>query len=405
MTPGGFADLTVRIENLGADALESEPPNPVHLSYRWFEDAELVGHEADRAVLPAPLDPGAEVTLSLPVAAPEAKGSYELRVALVQEHVAWFDDVDPLSGASRPITVARPLIRSLRSDESFAARFPAPELPWTTHYARRHRAFVAAALDDRGLSKRFRERRALPDGYGYGFDERVIEFPWLFAQEPRGRMLDAGSTLNHRHLLERLGERARALTIVTLAPESSSFPELGVTYLYEDLRALPLEDASFETAVCLSTLEHVGMDNTRFGAPGGRSRDPLADRERAVAELRRVTVPGGTLLITVPYGRPVDHGWILQFGREDVARLHALLEPLEWSVEVFEYSGSGWQRGDLESAGDARFEDHAPGPHPTPDRAAAARAVACIRAVLQDGSAGPEAGFRNHGARGGKRLR
>jgi SAM-dependent methyltransferase len=241
---------------------------------------------------------------------------------------------------------------------------------------------VAATLADDELMGRFRNRRQLPSGYGFGFDERVVEFPWLLAQELRPPILDAGSTLNHRYVLERLGKLAQELTIVTLAPEPESSPDLGVTYIYDDLRALPFPSASFRTIACLSTLEHVGMDNARFGAAERRSENPLAERDRAVRELCRVAAPGARLLVTVPYGVPQDTGWQLQFAREDVGRLVELLGPSTTAVEVFRYSEDGWRRSTLEQGATARYEDHSVSPHRAQDRAAAARAVACVRAEL-----------------------
>ena len=89
-----------------------------------------------------------------------------------------------------------------------------------------------AELDDAELLERFRAGADLPPGLGRGLDERVVEFPWLAAQRLAGRVLDAGSTLNHLHVLRRLRPRTDDLHIVTLAPEERAFPQLGVSYLY-----------------------------------------------------------------------------------------------------------------------------------------------------------------------------
>jgi SAM-dependent methyltransferase len=50
------------------------------------------------------------------------------------------------------------------------------------------------------------------------------------------------------------------------------------------LMALPFPDASFDRALCLDVLEHLAY----------------ADQPRALAELSRVLVPGGELLVSVP---------------------------------------------------------------------------------------------------------
>lgn len=106
-----------------------------------------------------------------------------------------------------------------------------------------------------------------------------MEFPWILAQELGGRVLDAGSALNHGHVLDRVLVDVNALHIVTLAPEELAFTERRVSYVYADLRDLPYRDGYFTTVVSLSILEHVGMDNAIFGVETPRADDP--EREMA----------------------------------------------------------------------------------------------------------------------------
>jgi SAM-dependent methyltransferase len=236
---------------------------------------------------------------------------------------------------------------------------------------------VNHVLDDARLIGRFEDGACLPRWYGIGFDERVIEYPWLLARRAQGRVLDAGSTLNHEHVLKRFLPRLDELHVVTLAPEAESFPELGVVYCYADLRDLPYPDRSFDTVVASSTLEHVGMDTTYYGAPGGRSTAPEREVDQALSELARVLTPGGLLLVTLPYGRAEDHGWFRQFGREEVRRILGR-EWLRTGVTVYRYSRDGWQLSDLDEAADERYWDHHRDRAVPEDRAAAARAVVCL---------------------------
>ena len=64
---------------------------------------------------------------------------------------------------------------------------------------------------------------------------------------------------------------------------------------HADLTSLPFEDDSIESISCMHTIEHVGL---------GRYGDPLdADGDlKAIAELQRVTKPGGSILFVVPVG-------------------------------------------------------------------------------------------------------
>jgi SAM-dependent methyltransferase len=269
--------------------------------------------------------------------------------------------------------------RRLRVGRTLRRRFPAPASQWNEDYARRHAELVSFLLDDADALALFRHGESLPRGYGVAFDERVVEYPWFFAQGPRGRVLDAGSTLNHAHVLERLLPTVEALEIVTLAPEAESFPGRRVTYRFADLRDLPYEDGAFDTVASLSTIEHVGMDTTVYGAREPRAADPRSDVRRAMRELRRVTAPGGMLLATVPYGVPSDHGWFRQFDRDDIGDLVAAAAPAHATVLTYRHTAAGWRLSSLDEAADATYWDHHSDPAPPDDRAAAARAVACIR--------------------------
>lgn len=237
----------------------------------------------------------------------------------------------------------------------------------TRRWEARRRALIERTLDDPSLLARFAAHEPLPSGYGAGFDERVVEFPWLFAQSPAGRVLDAGSALNHQEIVQRLLPRVAALHVVTLAPEERSFNELGVSYLYADLRELPLASGHYDTIVSISTLEHVGMDNTHYGADTPAAGDPAGALRAAVAELRRVLAPGGTMLVSVPYGRPEAHGWLRQFDQAALEDLVSAAGPGEADIRVFRHGGDGWQPSTLGAAADSRYREHK------------AEAVACLR--------------------------
>jgi SAM-dependent methyltransferase len=255
-------------------------------------------------------------------------------------------------------------------------------VPFSQDYAAEHEAFVRAALRSRRLARRVARSQRLPLGYGVGLDERVVEYPWLLAQRPAGDVLDAGSALNHAHVLDALLPCMASLTIVTLVPEDESFPERGVAYTYADLRELPFAEASFDTIVSLSTLEHVGMDNSRFGATLPPAADPRAAVGAALAELRRVLRPGGVLLATVPYGVEENFGWFRQFDRNDIGDLLEALDARSVNITFYRYSRRGWQLSTAERAADSRYRDSTVDKARPRDLAVAARAVACVRAEI-----------------------
>src|SRR5690348_3989576 len=107
---------------------------------------------------------------------------------------------------------------------------------------------------------------ALPPGYGRWMDERVVEYPWLLSRLPArdGVLLDAGSVLNFDFILAQPVFQNKKLFLCTLAPEEKNFPHRGISYVYEDLRSTCYRDSFFDWVVSLSTLEHIGLDNTRL---------------------------------------------------------------------------------------------------------------------------------------------
>jgi len=254
----------------------------------------------------------------------------------------------------------------------------APREPWSEEYVAAHRDFIVQVLDDPQALMMFKTAGPLPDSYGIRFDERVVEFPWLFSRDLHGRVLDAGSTLNHAHTVARIRPRVTDLHVVTLEPEPEAYPFLDVSYLYEDIRDLPMRDGEYDAIVSLSTLEHVGLDNTQYGHRAAPAADPDREVARAMAELRRVLRPGGVLYMSVPYGRPDNFGWVRVFDAAGLAHLIEAFGPADAATEFFVYGEGGWRRAEADDAAGRVYRDHYSSEEPAPDGAVASRAVACV---------------------------
>ena len=238
-------------------------------------------------------------------------------------------------------------------------------------------------LGDAALLDLFRSDAPLPPRFGIGFDERVVEFPWVASRQLGGRVLDAGSALNHLHVLLGLRPRMDDLHVVTLSPEEEeSFPRLGISYLYADLRDLPFKDASYDRVVCISTLDHVGLDNARFGEAGESAENPQAEATLVIHELRRVLRPGGDLYFTLPVGSGERFDWVRSFTPDEVDELVEAFEPASVTLDYFRHDGDiGWRRAERDEVGDARYRDHMSSGPVGANRAVAAEAVACVHLV------------------------
>ncbi len=287
----------------------------------------------------------------------------------------------------RPARERKPKQRNkpLRAEERIAQYLEGGRLPWTPGYHEYKWQQIAQALSDLELCRGFSEK-ALPKGYGKGLDERVVEYPWIFPLlvDSNGPVLDAGSVLNFESIVRHPQVKAPQLTIAGLAVERQNFYAEGVSYQFCDLRDLPFRDGWFSTTLCVSTLEHVGMNNEIYGHEDETTqprREGRGSHLQAVAELMRVTRPGGTIAITVPVGRYEDHGFFQQFNRPMIDELLAALGRFGTVTErYFRYRPDGWISASWRECEDAQSHNPQSGRGRGDDGAAHCRAVGCFLA-------------------------
>lgn len=158
------------------------------------------------------------------------------------------------------------------------------------------------ALDDATIRARY-ESLTHRGGLGPAFVRRVIS---LAGAPAAGRVVDVGC--GGGELLAALGEAWRDSTLYGVDVAASRLRAAGsiarrVRWIDADLgAALPLVDRAFEVVFCTEVLEH------------------LEDPVRGLRELRRVLVPGGRLVLSVPnatgfapfhrLGRLVPGAWL-----------------------------------------------------------------------------------------------
>jgi hypothetical protein len=107
---GELVELSVRLTNRSNTFFTTAPPAPVHVSYKWI-DLESGGYvdqrRAHRSRLPRTVYPAESVEITALIVAPERVGKAVLRITLVQEGVAWFDDQAAGNAADRVVEIVR----------------------------------------------------------------------------------------------------------------------------------------------------------------------------------------------------------------------------------------------------------------------------------------------------------
>jgi SAM-dependent methyltransferase len=158
-------------------------------------------------------------------------------------------------------------------------------------------------------------------------ESRRINFRDAFWRDPGRTTL--GKTPGRRSIDAFLARHATTALTLEVGAGSSPYARLfpnrigldPVAYPHNDVQAdahfLPFRDTTFEVIVCTEVLEHVHTPS------------------QALAEMRRVLKPGGTLVLTTPFAYPIHHAPCdyYRFTRYGLAHLLR-----DWDVEVLEES-------------------------------------------------------------------
>jgi SAM-dependent methyltransferase len=236
------------------------------------------------------------------------------------------------------------------------------------------RGHALAALAEHGLSRagllaelaeseEFRRLRALDDGVGRGaaarasgerphelissaeFDERPVELAWTLGRY-RGerRVLDVGYAFAEPAWLAAvLALGAQEVTGVDLVERDVP----GMATVRADVRRLPFDARTFDLVFCVSTLEHVGGDNSRYEL--GAEQDAEAPLD-GLRELRRVTARGGKILLTVPCGATPGE-WFLRQPADEWRAWFRKADLYVYDEEVYVQEDGAWQHGPRDGEG------------------------------------------------------
>ena len=224
----------------------------------------------------------------------------------------------------------------------------------------------------------------LPAQYGFGLDERVVEYPWFFSRLKKNEItiLDAGSTLNHASILSLKYLKNRKLYISTLSCEGFHHLEKVPSYIYEDLKEMSYKNDFLDAVVCLSTLEHVGMDNTfLYTTKTSKKENDESSYLKALKELKRILKVGGSLYLTMPFGKYKNHKWFQVFDEAMVLKIKEEFAPSKISETYFKYENKQWNYSNARACRDATYFDIHHERRYRQDHLVASESVVCLELV------------------------
>jgi hypothetical protein len=246
-------------------------------------------------------------------------------------------------------------------------------VPWSLGYIEYRDAQIERALNGGPVDV---------SNWGRGLDERIVEIPWTLENlsSQNSRLLDAGSTLNHDFILDHPKIKNKDLTICTYFPEAYARYQQRISYVYQDLRQLNFKDEWFDEVVCVSTLEHIDMDNRIYGYDSGAgSTGKSYEYLTVLEELLRVLARQGKLLLTFPFGKYENHGFFQQLDEEMLGRLLDVLRTRgHFNTSFFKYEKAGWRVSAMEMCKESESFNPHTGHGKKEDGAAHSRSICCV---------------------------
>ena len=192
-----------------------------------------------------------------------------------------------------------------------------------------------------------KSRKLKIDGI-YNLDERVIEYKWIFNELKKSKkifnLLDAGSTLNFPQIINKIKLRYK-ITIQTLYPENYAFYEDGVSYIYEDLTKKNFNKNFFDIITCISTLEHVGYDNSKYNIDSKKTfkKNNSQDYLKVIENFKFSLKKKGLLLITMPYGTYREFNNLQVFDDRKIKKIINKFNPQKFYLRYATYNNGCWK--------------------------------------------------------------
>lgn len=204
----------------------------------------------------------------------------------------------------------------------------------------------------------------LKGNFGTGDSERCIEIPWsLYLYAGESTVLDVGyAHAEKRYISELLSLKIPHLHGIDLVEKNIE----GIIPHTMDIRKTGFKDNFFDMVLCISTLEHIGRDISRY-THDTREIQGNGDFE-ALTEIVRITKNNGKIVLTVPYGKEADYGWQINYNDRRFQKLLTTV-PLQIVIEEYFIYSDGWKKCDKKSLEKVEYMDN---------NAQAAAGLACV---------------------------
>jgi predicted SAM-dependent methyltransferase len=145
--------------------------------------------------------------------------------------------------------------------------------------------------------------------------ERTVEVPWFLSKLKAGNVLDIGSA-ESCYVNEVLELGATKLTLNDVRDFNTHQDNSKVNCVIGDIRTKdPAELGKYDNVLCISTLEHIALTAYDQGREVPEDWSAFYPQKDAFRHMMKFVKRGGQMIVTIPYGKYEDSGWVIVYDK------------------------------------------------------------------------------------------
>jgi len=175
-------------------------------------------------------------------------------------------------------------------------------------------------------------------------DERAVEIPWVInsLKGKEGILLDVGCSLNHDYIVNEL-KNFNKIHFLNLYKEKNNFSNRVITYKIENICHNSYSSNYFDVITCISTLEHIGYDNSMYNLNNYNFDKRKTNFFLAIKEIKRILKPGGYFFFSVQFGKSMNFKKLHKFNYKKILNLKKYFLPKKCIFKFFKYENFSWK--------------------------------------------------------------
>ncbi len=150
--------------------------------------------------------------------------------------------------------------------------------------------------------------------------------------------------MNFEYILNSL-PNLKKIFINTLYPEKINFNNRSINYVYEDICENSLKEKYFDNISCISTLEHIGFDNSHYNYRNNSKKKIKFNNLKylnALKKIKKLLKRKSNFFISFPFGKKKVYKNLQQFDSNDLKKIFNIFKNFKKKVTFYRYVNGKW---------------------------------------------------------------